>query len=56
MPDLEVDDRKARLLRDIEDCERVAKILRKILRGEHATEIDGMTVRRVIRNLVEQWV
>ena len=49
-------ERKARLDRDIEQCEKVATILRKIKRGEYATERDGMIVRNLIRNLVEQWV
>lgn len=49
-------ERKARLERDIEQCEKVATILRKIKRGEHATNLDGMIVRSLIRYLVEQWV
>lgn len=49
-------ERNARLDRDIEQCEKVASIIRKIRRGEAASSLDGMIVRSLIRYLVEQWV
>lgn len=51
------DERVARIQDVADQLERVLQLHKKLLRAKHVvTETDGMTVRRLIRLLVEEWV
>jgi hypothetical protein len=51
-----VDDRKARIMAVRDQLEAVQRVHVKLSRGEPLKETDAITVRRLIRMLVEEWV
>lgn len=49
-------ERRHRIDDTIGQCERVIAVLRKLKKREPIADVDRMTVARLIRLLVEEWV